>query len=91
MAEHLRNESFLSEWKSVESSTVLLNNEEGLVPLKDLIPLTIASVNIGSAYASEFDSILNKYTRVQSFASAQYNHDMISFNDLNDDLKFLIQ
>ena len=88
MSEHFRNESFLAEWKSVESSTVLLNNEEELVPLKDLMPLTIASVNIGSAYASEFDSILNKYTKVQSFASAQYNHDMLSFNDLNDDLKF---
>jgi hypothetical protein len=30
MAEHLKNESFLTEWKSVEGSTVLLNNEEGL-------------------------------------------------------------
>jgi hypothetical protein len=88
MSEHFRNETFLTEWKSVESSTVLLNNEEELVPLKDLMPLTIASVNIGSAYASEFDSILNKYTSIHSFASAVYNHDMQSFNDLNDDLKF---
>ncbi|WP_305660614.1 serine hydrolase [Daejeonella sp.] len=88
MAEHFRNEAFLMEWKKIENSTVLLNNEDELVPIKDLIPLSIASVNIGSAYATEFDSILNKYTRVKSFASALYNHDMLSFNDLNDDLKF---
>ncbi len=88
VTEHFRNEAFLTEWKNIESSTVLLNNEDQLVPLKDLTPLTIASVNIGSAYASEFDSILNKYTKIQSFASTLYNHDMLSFNDLNDDLKF---
>ena len=88
MAENLRNESWLIEWKKVENSTVLLNNESELIPLNDLMPLTLASVNIGSAYASVFDSILNKYTHVESFASAKYNHDMLSFNDLNDDLKF---
>jgi CubicO group peptidase (beta-lactamase class C family) len=88
MTEHFRNEAFLTDWKNIESTTVLLNNEDQLVPLKNLMPLTIASVNIGSAYASEFDSILNKYTKVQSFASTLYNHDMLSFNDLNDDLKF---
>jgi len=88
MTEHFRNEAFLTDWKNIESTTVLLNNEDQLVPVKNLMPLTIASVNIGSAYASEFDSILNKYTKVQSFASTLYNHDMLSFNDLNDDLKF---
>ncbi len=88
ITEHLKNEAFLTEWKNIESSAVLLNNEDETLPLKDLMPLTIASVNIGSAYASEFDSILNKYTNVQSFASSSYNQDMLSFNDLNDDLKF---
>jgi CubicO group peptidase (beta-lactamase class C family) len=85
---HLRNLAIVNEGKIIEKSTVLLNNGNQLVPLKNLQELTIASVNIGSAYASEFDSILNKYTSVQSFESTVYNHDMLSFNDLNDDLKF---
>ena len=88
MLEKSSNTPLLMQWKEVESSTVLLNNDNELVPLKDLKTLSIASVNIGSAYASQFDSILNKYTKVQSFTAASYNDDMLSFNDLNDDLKF---
>ncbi|SDM81613.1 CubicO group peptidase, beta-lactamase class C family [Daejeonella rubra] len=86
--EHLRNEAFLKEEKNIERSTVLLNNEGKLIPLKSLQNLTIASVNIGSAFSSEFDSILNKYTLVRRFESSAYNYDMLSFNELNDDLKF---
>jgi CubicO group peptidase (beta-lactamase class C family) len=87
-AEHFGNEAFLKEEKNIERSTVLLNNEGKLIPLKSLQNLTIASVNIGSAFSSEFDSILNKYTLVRRFESSAYNDDMLSFNDLNDDLKF---
>ena len=86
--EHLRNEAFLKEEKNIERSTVLLNNEGKLIPLRSLQNLTIASVNIGSAFSSEFDSILNKYTLVRRFESSAYNYDMLSFNELNDDLKF---
>lgn len=86
--EHLRNEAFLKEEKNIERSTVLLNNEEKLIPLRSLQNMTIASVNIGSAFSSEFDSILNKYTLVRKFESSAYNYDMLSFNELNDDLKF---
>ncbi len=87
-AEHVRNEAFLMEEKKIEKSTVLLNNEGKLIPLKGLQDLTIASINIGSAYASEFDSILTKYTQIKRFESSVYNHDMLTFNELNDDLKF---
>jgi CubicO group peptidase (beta-lactamase class C family) len=87
-AEHLQNEAFLKEEKNIERSTVLLNNEGKLIPLKGLQDLAIASVNIGSAYASEFDSILNKYTQIKRFESSAYNYDMQTFNELNDDLKF---
>jgi CubicO group peptidase (beta-lactamase class C family) len=87
-AEHVRNEAFLKEEKNIERSTVLLNNEGKLIPLKGLQDLNIASVNIGSAYASEFDSILNKYTQIKRFESSAYNYDMLTFNELNDDLKF---
>lgn len=87
-AEHLQNEAFLKEEKNIERSTVLLNNEGNLIPLKGLQDLDIASVNIGSAYSSEFDSILNKYTQIKRFESSAYNYDMLTFNELNDDLKF---
>ena len=87
-AEHFRNEAFLKEEKNIERSTVLLNNEGKLIPLKGLQDLNIASVNIGSAYSSEFDSILIKYTQIKRFESSAYNYDMLTFNDLNDDLKF---
>ena len=87
-AEHLRNVDFVREGKNLERSTVLFNNQDQLIPLKNLQDLTIASINIGSAYSTEFDSILNKYALVQRFASTDYNYDMLTFNDLNDDLKF---
>ena len=87
-AEHLQNEAFLKEMENIERSTVLLNNDDQLIPLKGLQDLDIASVNIGSAYSSEFDSILNKYTQIKRFESSAYNYDMLTFNELNDDLKF---
>ena len=86
--EHLQNETFLKEMENIERSTVLLNNDDQLIPLKGLQDLSIASVNIGSAYASEFDSILTKYTQIKRFESSAYTSDMLTFNELNDDLKF---
>lgn len=88
VSEHLKNEAIVKEWQNMEKTTILFNNEAQLVPLKDLQNLSIASINIGSAYASEFDSILNKYASVKSFASSIYSQDMSGFNDLNDDLKY---
>ena len=87
-AEHQKNEGFVREVKNVEQSTVLLNNKNQLIPLKNIQDLKIASVNIGSSYASVFDSILNKYALVQSFSSTSYNFDALSMDDLSDDLKF---
>lgn len=88
ISEHLNNQAIVKEWESLEKTTVLLNNEGQVVPIKDLQNLSIASINIGSAYATEFDSILNKYAFVKIFASSMYNQDQLSFNDLNDDLKY---
>ena len=87
-ADHRNNEQFIKEERNVEQSTVLLNNKNHLIPLKNIQDLSIASVNIGSSYASVFDSILNKYALVQSFSSTAYNSDALSMDDLNDDLKF---
>lgn len=50
-----------------DSTTVLLNNSEEIIPLRNLQSKTIASVNINTAYAAQFDSTLNKYSKVASF------------------------
>jgi CubicO group peptidase (beta-lactamase class C family) len=85
---HKSNESRLQENKKVAKSTVLLNNASAAVPLTDLTNLKIASVNMGSPFASNFDSLLNKYDAVASFTSTAYNTDSLDLNDLSDDLKF---
>ena len=87
-AEHLKNNALLREERNIEKSSVLLNNGKGLIPLKNLQNLTIASVNIGSAFASEFDSISTKYTVIRSFESLNYKFNPVAFDELNDDLKF---
>jgi len=85
-AAHQKNLVWLQQQKSAGNSIVLLNNEQGSVPVKD-VEQKIASVNIGSANAIQFDSLLNKYTAVPSFSLLGDNTDS-SFNQLNDDLKF---
>lgn len=87
-AEHRNNEKYLKEQKSISQSTVLLNNSAGIIPLKNIQELKIASVNIGSLYASVFDSILNKYALVKSFSATAYNSGSRTLDDLSDDLKF---
>ncbi|MGB4398696.1 MAG: serine hydrolase [Daejeonella sp.] len=67
-AEHRHNEEYIAEEKSAAASTVLLNNSEKPIPLQDLQDKEIASVNMGSAHATAFDSILNKYAAVRSFS-----------------------
>lgn len=83
---HQKNLVWLQQQKSAGNSIVLLNNEQGLVPIKD-VEQKIASVNLGSVNAIQFDSLLNKYTTVASFSLLGDNTDS-SFNQLNDDLKF---
>lgn len=87
-AEHLQNSALVREERKIEKSSVLLNNEKGIIPLKNLETKNIASVNIGSAFSAEFDSISTKYTVIQSFDSSNYKYNPITFDELNDDLKF---
>lgn len=56
--------AFLKEEKAVEKSTVLLNNETYLVPLRNIGNLKIASIHFLNTNANAFDSLLNKYTLV---------------------------
>ena len=85
---HQGNQKRLSEDNIVSQSAVLLNNADGVIPIKNLENHKIASINMGSVYASNFDSLLNKYTSVSSYSSAKYNSDSLNLDDLSDDLKF---
>ncbi|WP_066829575.1 serine hydrolase domain-containing protein [Rufibacter ruber] len=81
-----KNQTWLQQHREAAKTTVLLNNQQGLVPVKDL-EQQIASVTIGAAHAAVFDSLLNKYTAVSSFSAPAVLTDS-SLNSLNDDLKF---
>jgi len=80
------NQFWFEQVKNVEAHTVLLNNEKDLIPLKVLTSNKIASVNTGFAFASDFDSLANKYARVDAFSLTNYSD--TSLNKLNTSLKF---
>jgi serine-type D-Ala-D-Ala carboxypeptidase len=86
--ESLESVRRVHDFKGVEEKTVLLNNEGMLIPLRGLHQIRVASVNMGSAHASTFDSLLNKYTTIDSYTSTGYKGDSLNYNDLLDDLKF---
>lgn len=58
--------TYLKEEKLVEKSTVLLNNNNYLIPLRNIGNLKIASIHLSNPNAAGFDSLLNKYTTVRS-------------------------
>jgi len=77
---------WIKEAQLLEQSTVLLHNDSMIVPLKDLAGRRIASVNIGAANASVFDSILNKYTDVARFSASGYQD--TTLNKLSTSLRY---
>ncbi|WP_374950784.1 serine hydrolase domain-containing protein [Mucilaginibacter sp.] len=64
--------AYVQEERSVEQTTVLLNNENKIVPLQSLETTRVASIRFGNTYAIAFDSLLNKYTKVTSFTGNDY-------------------
>jgi len=82
-----RDGEWLKQMKKAEASIVLLNNASQSVPIKSLADNRIASVNFGSQYASEFDSILSKYTTISRSEAEAYSPDSV-INKLNTGLKF---
>lgn len=85
--EHAVNEKKLAIANSIASTTVLLNNQDAVVPLKSLDKKNIASVSLGFVYSTAFDSLANKYTKVTSFSADDYK-DSLNLNNLEDDLKY---
>jgi len=85
--DHTANEKKLAIANAIANTTVLLNNQDGIIPLKSLAKKNIASVSLGFAYSNVFDSLANKYDKVTSFSTNSYK-DSLNLNDLEDDLKY---
>ncbi|WP_121202143.1 serine hydrolase domain-containing protein [Mucilaginibacter gracilis] len=83
---HAANASILAEERLIEQSTVLLNNEQQFIPIQNLDQGKVASVHFSYAFSAMFDSLLNKYTKVQSFNGNTYTGQS-SLADLTDELK----
>ena len=85
--EHAKNEKKLSIANEITRATVLLNNQDTLLPLKSLAKKNIASVSLSYAYSLAFDSLANKYDKITSFTADSYK-DSVNLYDLEDDLKY---
>ncbi|SDE18047.1 CubicO group peptidase, beta-lactamase class C family [Mucilaginibacter pineti] len=81
----LTGKNYIAEERLVEHSTVLLNNSKYLIPLQNLDQLKIASVHFSNQYTTAFDSLLNKYSKVQTFDGNVYTGAK-TLNDLSADL-----
>jgi len=79
--------SYVAEENQVQNSTVLLNNASYLIPLQNLNTLKIASVHFSNQYATGFDSLLNKYSKVDVFSGNDYTGAK-NINMLSGDLKW---
>lgn len=85
--EHAANEKKLSIANSIAQTTILLNNQDTIIPLKSLEKKNIASVSLGFSYSLIFDSLANKYDQVTPFSATMYK-DSVNLNNLEDDLKY---
>ncbi|MEJ7557117.1 MAG: serine hydrolase [Pedobacter sp.] len=86
--QHKANEQLLRAFKKVEQTTVLLNNLSGAVPIVNLAGNKIASVNFGIKESATFDSLMNNFTTVTSFAASAYQSGGATLANLSYDLKF---
>jgi len=85
--EHQKNEDLLQINTQILQHTVLLNNQQQIIPLTGLEKKNIASVSLGFSYQTASDSLLNKYAKITSFNAIAYS----GSNDLyklEDDLKY---
>lgn len=85
--EHQKSEKWLTNFRDAEKTTVLLNNDQEILPLQNLEGRKIACIDLGFSHHIVFDSLLNKYSKTDHFNGNVYhsNHD---FKELVDDLKF---
>lgn len=85
--DHQRNEDLLKVNTNILQHTVLLNNQQNIIPLTSLEKKNIASVSLGFSFQNISDSLLNKYAKVTSFNAVKYEN-APELLKLEDDLKF---
>ncbi|MEJ7778862.1 MAG: serine hydrolase domain-containing protein [Daejeonella sp.] len=81
-----QDQNTLGRIREAERSAVLLNNSKGIVPLKKIKYLKIASLDLGFKNSTVFDSISRKYWAVESFRVDTLRA-VSGFNNLHDRLK----
>lgn len=84
--DHHRNLTSLAELQTSARDIVLLNNNDGTVPLKELPELNIAAVHFHFDHHHTFDSLANKYWKVTPISGDEKNpgalHDQLKFFNL---------
>ena len=84
--EHDSNLAWLKNFKAAEQATVVLNNSNASIPIEDL-EQKIACIDLGFNHSVVFDSLLNKYQKVDHF-NGNFYAATSSLNALLDDVKF---
>ncbi len=83
---HALNLKQLERIKEAQKAIVVLNNNANTLPVTSLNNLNIASVHLGYAHQTVFDSVANKYWKVTAFNGGKVNT-AVAFNNLHDELK----
>lgn len=84
---HQANLAKLAEEKKIIQQLVVFNNEKAQLPIVKLTSLNIASVDLDFQFSNVFDSIANKFTKVETLKKSYTSTKVTSLNALNDDLK----
>lgn len=79
------SQEYMAEERLVQKSMALLNNDQHFIPIINLDHNRMASVHFSTANAAGFDSLLNKYTKVDGFSAATYGDGRLG--NLAQDLK----
>lgn len=84
---HQANLAKLAEEQTIIQQLVVVNNEKAQLPIVKLTDLNIASVDLDFQFSSVFDSIANKFTKVETLKKSYNSASITGLNALNDDLK----
>lgn len=84
---HQANLAKLAEEKKIIQQLIVVNNEKTQLPIVKLTSLNIASVDLDFQFSNVFDSIANKFTKVETLKNSYTSTKVTSLNALNDDLK----
>ena len=84
---HQANLAKVVEEKKIMKQLLVINNDKSQLPIVELSNFNIASINLDFQFTSVFDSIANKFVKVETFGQTYNSTSSASLNILNDDLK----